>query len=118
MDDYISREAVAKMLRYCVALEERDSKPTKAVDILMEFYRIPAADVVEKEKYDRLLENALIVSASLQEHQKADVVEVVRCRECVFFDGTKPGQPNILCFQMHENDYCSYGERKDGAKSE
>lgn len=45
----------------------------------------------------------------------ADVVEVVRCRECVFFDGTKPGQPNILCFQMHENDFCSYGERKDGA---
>ena len=37
----------------------------------------PAADVVEKEKYDRLLENSLIVSSALQKYQKADVVEVV-----------------------------------------
>ena len=42
-----------------------------------------------------------------------DAVPVVRCRDCVFFSNTKPGQPNILCFQMHEDDYCSYGERED-----
>lgn len=47
MSDYISREAVEKLLRYCVALERRDKRPCKAVDILMDFYRIPAADVVE-----------------------------------------------------------------------
>ena len=43
-----------------------------------------------------------------------DVVAVVRCRECKYCDGT-PGQPNILCGQMHEDDFCSYGERKEGA---
>ena len=43
----------------------------------------------------------------------ADVVPVVRCRECIYRDGT-PGQPNILCGQMHDDDFCSYGQRKGG----
>ena len=43
-----------------------------------------------------------------------DAVPVVRCRECKYRDGT-PGQPNILCGQMHEDDFCSYGERKGSA---
>ena len=43
-----------------------------------------------------------------------DAVPVVRCRECKYRDGT-PGQPNIQCGQMHEDDFCSYGERKRGA---
>lgn len=41
----------------------------------------------------------------------ADVVPVVRCKDCKYRDGT-PGQPNILCAQMHEDDFCSYGERR------
>lgn len=44
---------------------------------------------------------------------EADVMQVVRCKDCKYRDGT-PGQPNILCAQMHEDDFCSYGERKDG----
>lgn len=40
------------------------------------------------------------------------VVPVVRCKDCKYRDGT-PGQPNILCAQMHEDDFCSYGERKE-----
>ena len=43
-----------------------------------------------------------------------DAVPVVRCPECKYRDGT-PGQPNIQCGQMHEDDFCSYGERKEGA---
>ena len=43
----------------------------------------------------------------------ADAVPVVRCRDCKYRDGT-PGQPNILCAQMHEDDFCRYGERKEG----
>lgn len=42
-----------------------------------------------------------------------DAVPVVRCKDCKYRDGT-PGQPNILCAQMHEDDFCSYGERKEG----
>ena len=40
-----------------------------------------------------------------------DAVEVVRCKDCRF--KTEPGQPNILCYQMNDDDFCSYGERKD-----
>lgn len=46
-----------------------------------------------------------------------DAAPVVRCRECKYRDGT-PGQPNIQCGQMHEDDFCSYGERKEGTDNE
>lgn len=45
----------------------------------------------------------------------SDVVPVVRCRECIHRDGT-PGQPNILCGQMHDDDFCSYGQRKEDSE--
>ena len=52
--------------------------------------------------------------AEIEAAQTVDAVPVVRCRECKYRDGT-PGQPNILCGQMHEDDFCSYGERKGSA---
>lgn len=36
----------------------------------------PTADVVEKERYDRLLENATIMDEALKKYQTADVLEV------------------------------------------
>ena len=50
----------------------------------------------------------------IEQAPTVDAVPVVRCRECKYRDGT-PGQPNIQCGQMHEDDFCSYGERKEGA---
>lgn len=50
----------------------------------------------------------------LKKQPTVDAIPVVRCRECKFRDGT-PGQPNILCGNMHDDDFCSYGERKEGA---
>ena len=48
----------------------------------------------------------------------ADVVEVVRCSECKYFGKKlKQGKHSCLNYQLPyclENDYCSYGERKDG----
>ena len=53
----------------------------------------------------------------------ADVVEVVRCRDCIYYQKVATGG---LCmcgdnktsyaadFYPKENDFCSYGERKDG----
>ena len=43
--------------------------------------------------------------------EAVDAVPVVRCKDCKYRDGTL-GQPNILCAQMHEDDFCSYGERR------
>ena len=42
-----------------------------------------------------------------------DAVEVVRCRECKYHN--KPPCPMRLSFNWtDDNDFCSYGERKDG----
>ena len=50
----------------------------------------------------------------------ADVVEVVRCSECKYFGKElKQSKHSCLNYQLPyclENDYCSYGERKDGDK--
>ena len=52
----------------------------------------------------------------------ADVVEVVRCKDCEFY---KPyydpiegfyGQCLVRECDIGETDYCSYGERKEGAE--
>ncbi len=40
-----------------------------------------------------------------------DAEPVVRCDDCIYRDGMFPGQPNILCWQMHVDDFCSYGTR-------
>lgn len=50
---------------------------------------------------------------AVEEMPTVDAEVVVRCKDCKYRDGT-PGQPNILCAQMHEDDFCSYGERKEG----
>ena len=38
--------------------------------------------------------------------------EIIRCKDCVHYYG-EPGNPNIICFQMHEDDFCSYRERRE-----
>ena len=82
-------------------------------DKLLEIYKkwIPQLLSKEDEGDRRGVETCIMV---LEDMQTVDAVPVVRCRECKYRDGT-PGQPNILCGQMHENDFCSYGERKGNA---
>lgn len=52
----------------------------------------------------------------------ADVVEVVRCKDCQYYDkkyhiclthSEEPDQYSKGCYvRMNEDDFCSYGERK------
>ena len=50
--------------------------------------------------------------------QAADVVEVVRCKNCRFFSGRQEcychaaGENGTPIF-VRENDFCSYGQRKE-----
>lgn len=51
----------------------------------------------------------------------ADVVEVVRCRECKYGDWYTAADGRRLCYCLQmavcgktEADFCSYGEREDG----
>lgn len=92
MAEYLDREAFKK------SVEERYCKPCKA----------------EGKDHNGCWCRACWVDDMLDEvdcFQPADVSPVVRCKDCKYRDGT-PGQPNILCAQMHEDDFCSYGERR------
>lgn len=60
------------------------------------------------ERYEEL-----VPCEEYQSVYTVDAAPVVRCKDCIYRDGTIPGQPNIICFQMHDYDFCSYGERKE-----
>ena len=69
---------------------------------------------------DALIEEALtdgdygyVDAKQIADATTVDAVEVVRCRDCKYHN--KPPCPMRLSFNWTEdNDFCSYGERKDG----
>lgn len=79
----------------------------------------PARFVVGKQDYSMVL-------LSQQYFQSAaDVVEVIRCKDCKHWQnsGSKMGESfdnmqyvggcEWSCFRRFENDFCSYGEKKN-----
>lgn len=89
--DYISREAAIK-----------------STWMILEGMGYPRSENRSLEK---------MVEAVFKSAPAADVVEVVRCRECKHHDG-------IRCFRWNSvivtrfDDYCSNGERKDGGQDD
>ena len=87
---------------------------------------VNAADAAEKiaEKHGIPLGDLVDTFAEIP---AADVVEVVRCRECVHWKpiGSKAGNSfsdmeyiggcEFTKYCRRESDFCSYGERKGGA---
>lgn len=58
-----------------------------------------------------------IVARALEEMPTADVVEVVRCKDCKFykqFDKVEDfdGRCDIHCIEIDKEFYCQYGKRK------
>ena len=56
----------------------------------------------------------------IRKRPTADPVEVVRCRECKHYEIHKPKvlencERNGYMIPMKPDDFCSYGERKEGA---
>ena len=57
----------------------------------------------------------------LREAQTVDAVEVVRCRDCKFGDWDSEPDDAMVCMRTKDgfwrsgNDFCSFGERKEGA---
>ena len=43
-----------------------------------------------------------------------DAVPVVRCKDCRSYNKPKTGWCEVHLDREHPDDYCSYGERKDG----
>lgn len=66
--------------------------------------------------YFRVKYNPRGTSVTLEDASDVDVVEVVRCRDCVYFEASKDYTP--YCNHINGLDavvadaYCSYGERK------
>lgn len=63
--------------------------------------------------------NVFIASMSLADVQTVDAVHVVRCRECLYYEKGKSYEP--YCNHpthgipySNDDDFCSYGEPKDG----
>lgn len=76
-----------------------------------------AIEYIDREKAKRLLhiEYAYAAEQLLDEIPAADVVEVVRCKDCKYNIGTKKClNPDSFFAVPKDDDFCSYGERKDG----
>ena len=65
-----------------------------------------------------------VIRGIIENQPAADVVEVVRCKNCEYFIASKykpfcqyhtnnAGYCDEACW-VNENDFCSYGERKEG----
>lgn len=55
--------------------------------------------------------NVRAVRSFLDSAPTVNAVPVVRCKDCIHRTQSI-GQPNILCWNMKDNDFCSYGEKK------
>ena len=70
------------------------------------------------EQNDYIEKGLRIARKDIKRFSATDVVEVVRCSECKYFGKElKQSKHSCLNYQLPyclENDYCSYGERKDG----
>lgn len=90
MAEYIKREALRKIL---------------------ENWRDAHADV-DDEQGCGLLEDVI---RAVDAQPAADVVEVVRCKDCKYNIGTKKClNPDSFFAVPKDDDFCSYSERKDG----
>lgn len=54
------------------------------------------------------------IAKVIAEFDAADVVEVVRCKDCRYMLQSEGCALNRDRFMREEEDYCSYGEREDG----
>lgn len=60
-----------------------------------------------------------IIQMDMLKLPAADVVPVVRCKDCKYNVGTKKClNPDSFFAVPKDDDFCSYGERKDGGDAE
>ena len=57
----------------------------------------------------------------IRKRPTVDAVEVVRCKDCKYWQDNNDGYPHEECRWGHgetpdANDFCSYGEREEGAE--
>ena len=80
---------------------------------------------IDAEKLNNLLDDVCVTDAiynAIQELPTADVVEVVRCKDCIYNPLTANEKGFFICqasmMEITDNDYCSYGTRMDSEENE
>ena len=98
MDDYISRQAALDKLKKTVAVIKNPNHNTRI--------------------WEEGMNCAITIIGALP---STDAVEVVRCKDCKYYyyaDNRIPSERGWACTNdgcyASPNDYCSWGERKDG----
>ena len=79
------------------------------------------ADLVKKDlQSDKWIDknSKMYIMLDIDEQPIADVAEVVRCKDCKYWQGNNNGYPCEECRwgkgeTPDEDDFCSYGERKE-----
>ena len=129
MSDYIKREDAINALKN--AFDTVPMPYAIAEGILKD---VPYADVVSRKDYESMEHTVAVLNAEIMSNIMsrvkaltapnpfADVVEVVRCKDCRYWrsDGECIMHSNYTINAIYgadENDYCSYGERKDGERT-
>ena len=51
----------------------------------------------------------------IEDFHTEDVIEVVRCKDCKFYGNGDCSVQSVR--SMYPNDYCSYGERRNGSNA-
>lgn len=116
MAEYIEREAVHKVIN------GTNSFSFSRNVMIEQMNTIPAADVVSRVAFDQVVWERDTAMEQLKEHGipfggKANVVAVVRCKDCKYYGDTAYGD---MCkrwedwLPVEDDDFCSYGEKSGG----
>ena len=80
-------------------------------------------DLIKNLNYFAPEHYSVLVNDLIMKQPTIDVAEVVRCRDCKYYDkkyhqcklhSEEPDQYSTgFIFNMQEDDFCSYGERKE-----
>ena len=124
MSDYIKREDAINALKN--AFDTVPMPYAIAEGILKD---VPYADVVSRKDYESMEHTVAVLNAEIMSNIMsrvkaltapnpfADVVEVVRCKDCKHHNGVTCEFWSADPYEQSPalpDDYCSYGERKDG----
>lgn len=120
MSDYISRQAAIDELAKKYYDTQNDY--IMAVQVIG---RLPTADVVEADKAQKEIDFWHDIAQSYEQTilklslNKADVVEVVRCKDCKHrvYDKERGWLYCSVYYglgSVRDNNYCSFGERRSG----
>ena len=126
MAEYIEREALLKTHPFTKVGGNLTAYTEGYLDCVYEaresIKNAPTADVVSKSLYDQIKWERDTAISQLESYgvglgEKADVVEVVRCKDCKHFEHNFENDTYCRCVggltDPENNDFCSYGERKD-----